>query len=185
MVSRPCFRLLNCSARRLTFLASSRIRSTIFTSSFPGSVNPSSRFPLRTNSSTPSSSSRSFICLLTPDWEVNRAFAASVEVMPEINDDIDVAIDPKDVRVVNQRMTEAVTSFISGAVPAVALWVPFDVTVRDKMPGARKLIDAGAAAVSDPALDLATPLKGPFATVTLAAPEGEATTQPNANESDE
>ena len=30
---------------------------------------------------------------------------------------------------------------------------------------------AAAAAVSDPALDLATPLKGPFATVTLAAPE--------------
>ncbi len=54
-------------------------------------------------------------------------------------------LDPaKDVQIVNQRMAEAVTSFISGAVPAVALWVPFDVTVRDKMPGARKLIDASA-----------------------------------------
>ncbi|MBI5278745.1 MAG: ABC transporter substrate-binding protein [Burkholderiales bacterium] len=54
-------------------------------------------------------------------------------------------VDPaKDVQLVNQRMTEAVTSFISGAVPAVALWVPFDVTVRQKMPGARKLIDASA-----------------------------------------
>jgi NitT/TauT family transport system substrate-binding protein len=31
---------------------------------------------------------------------------------------------------------EAVTSFISGAVPAVALWVPFDVTVRQKVPNA-------------------------------------------------
>lgn len=54
-------------------------------------------------------------------------------------------LDPaKDVQIVNQRMAEAVTSFISGAVPAVALWVPFDVTVRDKAPKARKLIDASA-----------------------------------------
>ena len=41
-----------------------------------------------------------------------------------------------DVEIVNQRMAEAVTSFISGAVPAVALWVPFDVTVKSKVPGA-------------------------------------------------
>ena len=54
-------------------------------------------------------------------------------------------VDPaKDVQLVNQRMTEAVTSFISGAVPAVALWVPFDTTVKQKMPGARKLSDASA-----------------------------------------
>jgi hypothetical protein len=38
----------------------------------------------------------------------------------------------------------AVTAFISGAVPAVALWVPFNVTVRDKVPGAVKLADATA-----------------------------------------
>ncbi|MEP7206924.1 MAG: ABC transporter substrate-binding protein [Casimicrobiaceae bacterium] len=53
-------------------------------------------------------------------------------------------VDPKDVEVVNQRMAEAVTSFISGAVPAVALWVPFNITVRDKVPGAKKLVDASA-----------------------------------------
>ncbi len=54
-------------------------------------------------------------------------------------------VDPaKDVQLVNQRMTEAVTSFISGAVPAVALWVPFDTTVKQKMPNARKLSDASA-----------------------------------------
>jgi NitT/TauT family transport system substrate-binding protein len=54
-------------------------------------------------------------------------------------------IDPaKDVQIVNQRMTEAVTSFISGAVPAVALWVPFDTTIRQKVPNARKLVDASA-----------------------------------------
>ena len=41
-------------------------------------------------------------------------------------------------------MPAAVTSFISGAVPAVALWVPFNVTVRDKVPNAVKLADASA-----------------------------------------
>ncbi len=54
-------------------------------------------------------------------------------------------LDPaKDVQLVNQRMAEAVTSFIAGAVPAVALWVPFDVTVKQKVPNARKLVDASA-----------------------------------------
>lgn len=54
-------------------------------------------------------------------------------------------LDPaKDVQLVNQRMTEAVTSFISGAVPAVALWVPFDSVIKQKLPGARKLVDASA-----------------------------------------
>lgn len=53
-------------------------------------------------------------------------------------------IDPKDVEIVNQRMSEAVTSFISGAVPAVALWVPFDITVKEKTKGAKKLVDASA-----------------------------------------
>ena len=41
-------------------------------------------------------------------------------------------------------MPAAVTAFISGAVPAVALWVPFNVIVRDKVPGAIKLADASA-----------------------------------------
>ncbi|WP_459618258.1 ABC transporter substrate-binding protein [Bordetella sp. 2513F-2] len=50
----------------------------------------------------------------------------------------------KDVQIVNQRMSEAVTAFISGAVPAVALWVPFDVTLRQRVPDARKLLDASA-----------------------------------------
>lgn len=52
-------------------------------------------------------------------------------------------IDPaKDVEIINQRMSEAVTSFIAGAVPAVALWVPFNVAVKSKVPGARMLVDA-------------------------------------------
>lgn len=50
----------------------------------------------------------------------------------------------KDIEILNQRMPDAVTSFISGAVPAVALWVPFNITVRDKVPGAKKLVDASA-----------------------------------------
>src|SRR6478735_5466738 len=49
-----------------------------------------------------------------------------------------------DVEIVNQRMSEAVTSFISGAVPAVALWVPFNITVKEKVPGAKMLVDASA-----------------------------------------
>jgi NitT/TauT family transport system substrate-binding protein len=53
-------------------------------------------------------------------------------------------VDPKEVELVNQTMPAAVTAFISGAVPAVALWVPFNVTVRDKVPGAVKLADAAA-----------------------------------------
>ena len=53
-------------------------------------------------------------------------------------------VSPKDVEILNQRMPDAVTSFISGAVPAVALWVPFNLTIRDKVSDARMLIDASA-----------------------------------------
>jgi NitT/TauT family transport system substrate-binding protein len=48
----------------------------------------------------------------------------------------------KDVKILNQRMSEAVTSFISGAVPAVALWVPFNVSVEKQLPDAKMLVDA-------------------------------------------
>ncbi|HEX3469511.1 MAG TPA: ABC transporter substrate-binding protein [Candidatus Elarobacter sp.] len=48
----------------------------------------------------------------------------------------------KDVEVVNQPMPDAVTGFIAGAVPAVALWVPFDIQVRNNVPGAKMLTDA-------------------------------------------
>lgn len=48
----------------------------------------------------------------------------------------------KDVEIINQRMSEAVTSFISGAVPAVALWVPFNIAVRNQLPKATMLVDA-------------------------------------------
>lgn len=49
-----------------------------------------------------------------------------------------------DVQVVNSSMPQAVNSFIAGEVPAVALWVPFNLRVRDKLPDAVKLVDASA-----------------------------------------
>jgi NitT/TauT family transport system substrate-binding protein len=53
-------------------------------------------------------------------------------------------VDPKELEIINQPMPAAVTAFISGAVPAVALWVPFNITVREKVQGAVKLADASA-----------------------------------------
>ena len=50
----------------------------------------------------------------------------------------------QDVDILNQRMPDAVTSFISGAVPAVALWVPFNMTVRAQVSNARMLVDASS-----------------------------------------
>jgi len=41
-------------------------------------------------------------------------------------------------------MSDNVASFIAGDVPAVALWVPFNITVREKLPTAIKLSDASA-----------------------------------------
>jgi NitT/TauT family transport system substrate-binding protein len=49
-----------------------------------------------------------------------------------------------DIEILNQRMPDAVTSFVSGAVPAVALWVPFNITVRNNVADAKKLVDASA-----------------------------------------
>jgi NitT/TauT family transport system substrate-binding protein len=53
-------------------------------------------------------------------------------------------MDASEIQIQNQRMPEAVNAFISGAVPAVVLWVPFNITVREKIPQAKKLLDAGA-----------------------------------------
>ncbi|HEY7244002.1 MAG TPA: ABC transporter substrate-binding protein [Xanthobacteraceae bacterium] len=50
----------------------------------------------------------------------------------------------KDVEIVNQRMSDAVTAFIAGAVPAVSLWVPFNGPVKAKSPEAKMLVDASA-----------------------------------------
>lgn len=49
-----------------------------------------------------------------------------------------------DVEVQNSTMSAAVGAFIAGEVPAVALWVPFNVAVREKVPEAIKLVDASA-----------------------------------------
>ena len=50
----------------------------------------------------------------------------------------------KDVEILNQRMSDAVTGFIAGAVPAVATWVPFNVQIKAKAPKAKMLVDASA-----------------------------------------
>lgn len=50
----------------------------------------------------------------------------------------------KDVDIINQRMPDAVSGFIAGAVPAVALWVPFNLAVMKNTPSAKMLIDASA-----------------------------------------
>jgi len=47
----------------------------------------------------------------------------------------------KDVEIVNQRMSDAVTAFIAGAVPAVATWVPFDVQIKARKKDAKMLYD--------------------------------------------
>lgn len=50
--------------------------------------------------------------------------------------------DYKNVTVINQRMSEAVSSFVSGAVPAVAMWVPFNIIIKENVPGAKKIAEA-------------------------------------------
>ncbi len=53
-------------------------------------------------------------------------------------------LDPRDVEIVDRSMPAAVAAFVAGEVPAVALWVPHNVVVRSKMPGAVKIADASA-----------------------------------------
>jgi NitT/TauT family transport system substrate-binding protein len=53
-------------------------------------------------------------------------------------------IPPTEVMIVNASMPDAVKAFIAGEVPAVALWVPFNVVVREALPDAVKLVDASA-----------------------------------------
>jgi NitT/TauT family transport system substrate-binding protein len=53
-------------------------------------------------------------------------------------------INPSEVEIVNSSMAGAVRSFIAGDVPAVALWVPFNIAVRQALPDAVKLVDASA-----------------------------------------
>ncbi|RXG86616.1 MULTISPECIES: ABC transporter substrate-binding protein [Bradyrhizobium] len=53
-------------------------------------------------------------------------------------------VDPSQVEIVDRNMSGAVRAFMSGEVPAVALWVPFNITVREEIPDAIKLVDASA-----------------------------------------
>jgi NitT/TauT family transport system substrate-binding protein len=61
-------------------------------------------------------------------------------------------LDRTDVTVVNAKMPDAVNAFIGGQVPAIALWVPFDLRVEESGKGAKEIDDAGnyrAAGVGD------------------------------------
>jgi NitT/TauT family transport system substrate-binding protein len=49
----------------------------------------------------------------------------------------------KDVTVVNAKMPDAVQAFIGGSVPAIALWVPFDLRVNEAAKGAKEIDNAG------------------------------------------
>ncbi len=49
----------------------------------------------------------------------------------------------QDVTVVNAKMPDAVTAFIGGSVPAIALWVPFDLRVKEAGKGAKEIDNAG------------------------------------------
>jgi NitT/TauT family transport system substrate-binding protein len=53
-------------------------------------------------------------------------------------------INPSEIEIVNHSMPAAVQAFIAGDVPAVALWVPFNIAVRQAVPDAIKLVDASA-----------------------------------------
>ncbi len=48
-----------------------------------------------------------------------------------------------DVNVVNAAMPNAVQAFVSGAVDAIALWVPFDLRLKEARPGATMIDTAG------------------------------------------
>jgi len=50
----------------------------------------------------------------------------------------------QDVTVVNAKMPDAVTAFIGGSVPAIALWVPFDLRVKEAGKGAKEIDNAGS-----------------------------------------
>jgi NitT/TauT family transport system substrate-binding protein len=49
-----------------------------------------------------------------------------------------------DIELASLPMADAVNAFIGGSYPAIALWVPFNITVREKVPQAKKILDAGA-----------------------------------------
>lgn len=53
-----------------------------------------------------------------------------------------------DADIVHQPMANAVTSFVSGAVPAVATWAPFDTVIGKGAPASVKLIDGAQVADS-------------------------------------
>lgn len=52
-------------------------------------------------------------------------------------------LDRKQVTVVNAAMPDAVSAFVAGKAPAIALWVPFDLRVGESGKGAEEIDNAG------------------------------------------
>src|SRR5215510_7080329 len=82
MDSEPRSDCLRSFARLLSACASRSMRSARAATSSPAGVRRLRARPSRTNSVRPSSSSSRRICLLTPGWEVCRAWAAVVTLRP-------------------------------------------------------------------------------------------------------
>lgn len=64
----------------------------------------------------------------------------------------EAGVDRADVDVVNAKMPDAVQAFVGGSADAIALWVPFDLRVKEGLPEATEVDDAGNypdAAVAD------------------------------------
>lgn len=55
----------------------------------------------------------------------------------------DAGVERKDVDVVNAKMPDAVQAFVGGSADAIALWVPFDLRVKEGLEGATEIDDAG------------------------------------------
>lgn len=52
-------------------------------------------------------------------------------------------VDRSEVQVVNAAMPNAVQAFVAGSVDAIALWVPFDLRLREARPGSTMIDNAG------------------------------------------
>lgn len=55
----------------------------------------------------------------------------------------EAGVDPASVDIVNFDMPAATNAFITGAVPAAAIWAPFDAQVREQRPEAEMIASAG------------------------------------------
>src|SRR4249919_984173 len=100
-----------------------------------------------------SSSTQPPNCGATPTWVSRRSAISGKKVTTTTGTTAHIFLDtalrrndvnPNQVLIINQRIQDAVASFISKAVPAIALWIPHNNLVKEKAPRARMLVDASA-----------------------------------------